>query len=272
MYGILTHETKSERSSVSRMKVITTEQSGKHGRPRKVVSEAFLKEAFKPGQNISVSKLASSLPVHKNTLKNHMCQYKITRQPFSTVSNPLLDEIIAKYKHEHPNTGICYLCGHLFHQGIRVQRKRITASLSRVDDVAKVILHNTVIKRWEYKSARPNALWHVDGHHKLGWWGIVVHGFIDGYDRVVSSSQYVSNRVIVNTYSTNLQITGMRVLTRNTAQTVLKLFLDTIKAFGCPYRIRGDRGSENVDLCTWMIMYRGPNRASFMWGTYVLNL
>ena len=62
----------------------------------------------------------------------------------------------------------------------------------------------------------------------------------------------------------------MRASTSNTAKAVLKLFLDIIKEFGCPYRIRGDRGSENVDLCTWMIMFRGPNRASFMWGTYVL--
>ena len=59
----------------------------------------------------------------------------------------------------------------------------------------------------------------------------------------------------------------MRVSTRNTAETVLKLFLDNIKTYGCPSRVRGDRGSENIDLCTWMIMYRGHNRASFMWGT-----
>jgi hypothetical protein len=64
-----------------------------------------------------------------------------------------------------------------------------------------------------------------------------------------------------------LQITGMRVSTRNTAQTVLALFLDATAAFGCPSRVRGDRGSENIDVSTWMIMYRGPNRASFMWGT-----
>ena len=63
------------------------------------------------------------------------------------------------------------------------------------------------------------------------------------------------------------QITGMKVSTSNTAQTVLKLFLEIIKEHGCPSRVHGDRGSENVDLCTWMIMYRGPNRGSFMWGT-----
>ncbi|KAF9645705.1 hypothetical protein BDM02DRAFT_3080142, partial [Thelephora ganbajun] len=87
---------------------------------------------------------------------------------------------------EHPNTGICYLHGHLLQQGMQVQREWITASLTCVDDIAKVILCNTVIKRHEYKSARPNALWHIDGHHKLGLWGIIVHRFIDGYDRVVS--------------------------------------------------------------------------------------
>ena len=59
----------------------------------------------------------------------------------------------------------------------------------------------------------------------------------------------------------------MRASSTNTAQAVLRLFLDIIKEFGCPWRARGDRGSENVDLCTWMIMYRGPNRASFMWGS-----
>ena len=184
-HGASAHDAKSEKSSVSQIKVITTERSGKRGRPRKVISEAFLKEAFKPGRNISVSKLASSLPVHKNTLKNYMREYGITQQLFSTIPDSSLDAIVRKYKREHPNTGIRYLRGHLFQQGIRVQRERIIASLGRVDDVAKVILRNTVIKRREYKSARPNALWHLDGHHKLGPWGIVIHGFVDGFDRVV---------------------------------------------------------------------------------------
>jgi len=167
--------------------MITTERSRKRGRPRKVISEAFLNEAFKHGRNISISKLASSLKVHRNTLKNYMCQYKIRRQPFSKISNSSLDTMVKQYKDKHPNTGIRYLRGYLFQRGMRVQRERITASLSRVDDVARVLLRNKVIKRREYKSARPNALWHVDGHHKLGPWGFVIHGFTDGYDRVVSS-------------------------------------------------------------------------------------
>ena len=174
----------SEGSRVSNINTITTKRTGKRGRPRKVISETFLREAFKPGRNISVSKLASCLPIHKNTLKGYMRLYKITRQPFSIISDAFLDATILKYKSEHPNAGIRYIRGHLFQQGIRVQRRRVISSLDRVDNIAKV-LHNGKIKRREYKSSRPNALWHLDGHHKLGPWGIVIHGFTDGYDRMV---------------------------------------------------------------------------------------
>ena len=58
-------------------------------------------------------------------------------------------------------------------------------SLTRVDNLAKTMLRSKVIKRRDYQSPRPNALWHVDGHHKLGPWGVVIHGLTDGYDRVV---------------------------------------------------------------------------------------
>ena len=58
-------------------------------------------------------------------------------------------------------------------------------SLGHIDDVGKVVVCNQTIKRQEYKSAQLNALWHMDGHHKLGPWDIVIHGITDGYDRVV---------------------------------------------------------------------------------------
>ena len=136
-----------------------------------------------------------------------------------------------------------------------------------MDNVAKTVLRNKIIKRREYKSSRPNALWHVDGHHKLGPWGIVIHGLTDGYDRLVNVNHCGHGMALTTSSPLPLQITGMQVSSSNTAQKVLKLFLGAIERFGCPSRVRGDRGSENVDLCTWMIMYRGPNRASFMWGT-----
>jgi hypothetical protein len=42
--------------------------------------------------------------------------------------------------------------------------------------------------RRDYRVSRPHAIWHLDGHHKLILWGIVIHGFIDGYSRTMSFS------------------------------------------------------------------------------------
>ena len=30
-------------------------------------------------------------------------------------------------------------------------------------------------------------VWHLDGHHKLIRWGVVIHGIADGYDHTVCS-------------------------------------------------------------------------------------
>jgi len=64
----------------------------------------------------------------------------------------------------------------------------------------------------------------------------------------------------------------MRASNNNRAATVLDLFLQAIQVYGTPSRVRGDRGGENINLAIWMIMFRGPNRASFMWGSYVLPI
>ncbi|KAJ6457505.1 hypothetical protein C8R47DRAFT_925957, partial [Mycena vitilis] len=60
-----------------------------------------------------------------------------------------------------------------------VQKERVRKSLARVDGLGQ--LHRKKkIERRVYSVPRPNYLWHCDGHHKLIWWGIVIHGFIDG--------------------------------------------------------------------------------------------
>ena len=61
----------------------------------------------------------------------------------------------------------------------------------------------------------------------------------------------------------------MRVSTNNLSSTVLDVFLEAVERYGAPSRLRGDRGGENVDVSVWMIMRRGQNRASFMWGRYL---
>jgi hypothetical protein len=64
----------------------------------------------------------------------------------------------------------------------------------------------------------------------------------------------------------------MRASTNNKAETVFTLFLDAVQKWGCLSRVRGDRGGENIQVAVWMVMHKGPNRASFMFGLCVRSL
>lgn len=158
---------------------------GRQGRPRKVLSEPILREMFRPGRNIKVCQAAKALNVHRNTVKHYLQSYRIRKQEYSQISDEELDTLVEEFKQKRPTTGLSYLRGHLLQQGWRIQRSRLLASVSRVDGVRKVLRKNSAIKRRQYVSSRPNAVWHIDGHHKLGPWGIVIHASIDGCDSTV---------------------------------------------------------------------------------------
>lgn len=91
---------------------------------------------------------------------------------------------------------------------------------------------------------------HLDGHHKLIRWRIVVHGAIDGYSRVV---------------------VFLKASTNNKASTVLELFLAATQAFHYPRRIRTDFGTENVDVAREMLNRYGPASNPVLTGQSVHN-
>ena len=67
-------------------------------------------------------------------------------------------------------------------------------------------------------------------------WDIVIHGFIDGYSRL---------------------ITGLCASDNNLGTTILDLFMAAAKVYGVLSHIRGDHGVENILLAAWMELYRG---------------
>jgi hypothetical protein len=117
--------------------------------------------------------------------------------PLSTLSDAGLDELILRLRRHYCRAGITMLNGMLLRLGHRVPRERIRQSLVRIDPVQRVF-ERIRIRRRIYSVPGPNALWHHDGQHgRERWlqiylflifcllglirWGIVIHGFIDGY-------------------------------------------------------------------------------------------
>ncbi|KAK7452118.1 hypothetical protein VKT23_012223 [Stygiomarasmius scandens] len=162
------------------------ERTGKPGRPRKVPDQEILMEAFAGHRGISQQSVADHLGIHRSTLDRYMKEYNITSHKYSDINDTDLDKIIKEYRNQHPQSGVRYLRGYLRKEhSLRVQKRWVKESIDRVDPLGQVLRQYTMIRRRQYKVSRPNALWHMDGHHKLIRWGIVIHGIIDGFCRTV---------------------------------------------------------------------------------------
>lgn len=83
-------------------------------------------------------------------------------------------------------------------------------------------------------------------------WRMVIHGGIDGYSRIP---------------------VYLRCSTNNRASTVLSCFREAVQQYGLPFRIRSDKGGENVDVSLYMLTHprRGPGRGSMIAGRSVHN-
>lgn len=107
------------------------------------------------------------------------------KQKYSQLTNVELDNLIMHFKKRRLESGIHYIIGFLQWHGICVQHSHVVQSLHHINRLGQV-LHNQQIKhRHQYHVKCPNALWHLNGHHKLIQWGIVIYGVIDGFCRTV---------------------------------------------------------------------------------------
>ena len=210
---------------------------------------------------ITVSKLAHLLNISCPTLILHLRQNKVDHK-FSQQSDGDLDILVMTYQHVNPASGLRYLAVFLCHHGLWVQKWQVFSSVHRVDGLGHALHHHTTIQQCQYRVLRPNALWHVHGHHKLILWGIVIHGMVDGYSWTVSFWASSSN-----SYSKEDQITSLHASDNNRAGTILNLFLDAIGKYGLPSHMHGDYGHENKAISLYMILCWGLNWGSFIWGS-----
>lgn len=227
-------------------------RDGQPGRPKFHIPKEVLEELR--GMNFTWDKIAEMLGVSRWTVGRRVDEYDLKGlQGFSDISDERIDEIVSEYIEKHGSTtGEPFMTGYFRSIGLNIQRRRIRASLKRVDPRNSALRWGLLIYRRRYYVPWPNSLWHVDGHHSLIRWKFVIHGCCDGFSR---------------------KIMFLSCNTNNLASTVRDCFQQSIQE-NCglwPSRIRVDHGVENVLICDLMVEKRGEGRGSFIAGPSTRN-
>lgn len=236
----------SEPGQISSVKLF--ERSLNPGKPRLVLDIESILFLFDYGFRVNV--IAKMHLVHRVTIWRRLQEHGIQIDRFSSISDEELNEIVREIYADHPHCGVSMMLGHLRSRNIFIQRYRVRLALKQIDPANSALRWGMAIRRRTYVVPGPNSLWHVDGHHALIRWRLVTHGGIDGYSRMVVYLKCSAN---------------------NRSETVFNAFLEAVALFGMPSRVRGDRGTENTDVCAYMEEMRGGQRGSFIAGPSVHN-
>ena len=165
------------------------------------------------GLRFSWTKIAKILEISRSTLYRRLEQEGISQSTvYTDISDVDLDRVIASIKQTHPNDGERMMTGHLTTRGIIVPRARMRASVHRIDPINTAIRRSVTVRRRVYSVDGPNALWHIDGNHKLIKWRCVIHGCCDGYSRMITFLHCSDNNratAVLTNFTTAVQTHGL---------------------------------------------------------------
>lgn len=213
---------------------LTTERN-QSGAPKFVVPRNALETLIESG--FQISDIAKLLSISESTVYRRMRQYKISKREFTSISDNALDLVLTEIMNSYPSCGESLLKQMIHQKGIRIPRWRLRDSIHRLDGRGVLARRRNRLKRRVYNVCGANHLWHIDTNHKLIRWRFVIVGGIDGFSRMVTFLKCTDN---------------------NNSDTILECFKLGVHEYGIPYRVRSDKGLENVKVADFMIQSRGP--------------
>jgi hypothetical protein len=139
--------------------------------------------------------------------------------------------------------------------GFNVAKEHVRIILRELDPAGVDRRQARRLVRRRYESDGPNAVWHLDGYDKLKPYGLCVSGCVDGFSRKV---------IWLNVYCTN-----------SDPRIIGGYYLEAVQKFGgCPKRVRGDFGTENVsvrDLQIFLRRHDEDTTTAYIEGSSTLN-
>ena len=119
-------------------------------------------------ENDFQGEVADMLRASLSTVGCGICEHGLVNLlPISTISDEDLDGTVRDVQALFPNTGYSRMLVELTRRGIVIQHVRVRASMIRTDPEGAILRWMDTIQRRSYNVYGPNALWHIDGHHKL---------------------------------------------------------------------------------------------------------
>jgi hypothetical protein len=148
-------------------------------------------------------------------------------EPRVIPSDEMLRTAVLHIKRRQPLIGDTILMAQLTHPdyyNFHVLRQRLRDLLAVIDPVGRELRRRRLTYRRQYPLVRSMWCVHMDGHHKLDFVKLCIHGLIDGFSR----------KVLFLWCSNN-----------NSAHTVLDLYYETALVYGLPEKLYTDHGGEN---------------------------
>ena len=112
--------------------------------------------------------MSNMLGVSLSTIRRRMNEYGLSiQQTYSAINNDELNRLVRQCLSAFPNAGYRMVGGWLRQNGYQVQETRVRQSLREVDPVGTANRWLHCIRRRVYNVSSSQALWHLDGNHKL---------------------------------------------------------------------------------------------------------